>query len=70
MNVASLFNLHGPDLVIILLIVLLLFGAKKVEAGQREERANPLVTVNRLLVPIAIVIFLLACGLWVFGNGR
>jgi sec-independent protein translocase protein TatA len=29
MNIASLFNLAGPDLVIILLIVLLLFGAKK-----------------------------------------
>lgn len=27
--VASLFNLAGPDLLIILLIVLLLFGAKK-----------------------------------------
>lgn len=27
--VASLFNLAGPDLIIILLIVLLLFGAKK-----------------------------------------
>jgi len=29
MNLASLFNLAGPDLVIILGIVLLLFGAKK-----------------------------------------
>ena len=29
MNIASLFNLAGPDLVIILGIVLLLFGAKK-----------------------------------------
>ena len=29
MNIASLFNLAGPDLVIILLIVLFLFGAKK-----------------------------------------
>src|SRR5258706_83020 len=29
MNIASLFNLYGPDLIIILLIVLLLFGAKK-----------------------------------------
>lgn len=29
MNIASLFNLAGPDLIIILLIVLLLFGAKK-----------------------------------------
>jgi sec-independent protein translocase protein TatA len=27
--VASIFNLAGPDLIIILLIVLLLFGAKK-----------------------------------------
>src|SRR5580704_9236361 len=27
--VASLFNLAGPDLIVILLIVLLLFGAKK-----------------------------------------
>jgi len=29
MNLASLFNLAGPDLLIILMIVLLLFGAKK-----------------------------------------
>ena len=29
MNIASLFNLAGPDLLIILVIVLLLFGAKK-----------------------------------------
>jgi len=29
MHIASLFNLAGPDLIIILLIVLLLFGAKK-----------------------------------------
>jgi sec-independent protein translocase protein TatA len=29
MNIASLFNLAGPDLFIILIIVLLLFGAKK-----------------------------------------
>ena len=29
MNIASLFNLAGPDLLIILLIVLLLFGARK-----------------------------------------
>jgi sec-independent protein translocase protein TatA len=29
MNIASLFNLAGPDLIIILLIVLLLFGARK-----------------------------------------
>jgi sec-independent protein translocase protein TatA len=28
-SLASLFNLAGPDLIIILLIVLLLFGAKK-----------------------------------------
>ncbi len=28
-TVASLFNLAGPDLIVILLIVLLLFGAKK-----------------------------------------
>ena len=29
MNIASLFNLAGPDLIIILFIVLILFGAKK-----------------------------------------
>jgi sec-independent protein translocase protein TatA len=29
MNIASLFNLAGPDLFVILIIVLLLFGAKK-----------------------------------------
>src|ERR1700733_10738931 len=29
MNIASLFNRAGPDLIVILLIVLLLFGAKK-----------------------------------------
>lgn len=29
MNIASLFNLAGPDLVIILVVVALLFGAKK-----------------------------------------
>jgi sec-independent protein translocase protein TatA len=29
MNIASLFNLAGPDLLVILIIVLLLFGAKK-----------------------------------------
>lgn len=29
MNIASFFNLAGPDLIIILVIVLLLFGAKK-----------------------------------------
>jgi sec-independent protein translocase protein TatA len=29
MNLASLFNLGGPDLIIILLIVFLLFGARK-----------------------------------------
>jgi len=29
MNIASLFNLGGPDLIIILFIVLILFGAKK-----------------------------------------
>jgi sec-independent protein translocase protein TatA len=29
MNIATLFNLAGPDLIVILIIVLLLFGAKK-----------------------------------------
>ena len=29
MNIASLFNLAGPDLLIVLFIVTLLFGAKK-----------------------------------------
>ncbi len=29
MNIASLFNLAGPDLVIILAVVAILFGAKK-----------------------------------------
>ncbi len=29
MNIASLLNLGGPDLLVILIIVLLLFGAKK-----------------------------------------
>ena len=29
MNIASLLNLGGPDLIIILFIVLILFGAKK-----------------------------------------
>jgi sec-independent protein translocase protein TatA len=29
MNIASLFNLAGPDLIIILFIVLILFGANK-----------------------------------------
>jgi sec-independent protein translocase protein TatA len=29
MNIASLFNLAGPDLMIIMVIVLLLFGAKR-----------------------------------------
>jgi sec-independent protein translocase protein TatA len=29
MNIASLFNLAGPDLIIILFIVVLLFGANK-----------------------------------------
>jgi sec-independent protein translocase protein TatA len=29
MNIASLLNLAGPDVVIILLVVMLLFGAKK-----------------------------------------
>jgi sec-independent protein translocase protein TatA len=80
-NIASLFNLAGPDLIIILLIVMLLFGAKKLpelgrgmaeaeKAEQPEERENPMAAVNRLLVPLAIAIFLLACGLWAFGNGR
>src|SRR5271155_5757709 len=48
MNIASLFNLAGPDLIIILLIVLLLFGAKKLpelargmgQAGKEFSKAK------------------------------
>ena len=92
MNFASLFNLAAPDLIVILMIVLLLFGAKKLpnlprrigEAIHRFTEArrrgmsgetklekvdeNPMTVFNRLLIPIAIVIFLLACGIWVFGQ--
>ena len=40
MNIASLFNLAGPDLLIILVIVLLLFGAKKLpELARGSGRA-------------------------------
>lgn len=75
MNLASLFSLAGPDLIIILLIVLLLFGAKKArrqwtgsESEPEKGKESPMALLNRLLVPIAIVIFLLACGIWVFGQ--
>ena len=92
MNFASLFNLAAPDLIVILMVVLLLFGAKKLpnlprgigEAIHRFTEArrrwmsgetelekvdeNPMAVFNRLLIPIAIVIFLLACGIWVFGQ--
>lgn len=94
MNLASLFSLAAPDLIIILMIVLLLFGAKKwpdlargigeairqfTEARRRwmsgetepeKMDENPMTVLNRLLVPIAIVIFLLACGIWVFGQSN
>ena len=69
MNFASLFSLAAPDLIIILLIVLLLFGAKKLPNAELEEdRERLVVLLNRLLVRIAILIFLLACGIWVFGQ--
>ena len=97
MDLASLFQLAGPDLVIILLIVLFLFGVKKLPplargmeeairqfreahrewserlggGGEPEgRRGSPLVILNRLLVPLAIVIFLMACGVWLFGNSH
>jgi sec-independent protein translocase protein TatA len=35
MKIASFFNLAGPDLIVILLIVLLLFGAKKLPGLSR-----------------------------------
>lgn len=94
MTLLHLFNLGGPDLIIILLIVLFLFGAKKLpwlfrgmeeairqfmearrrwtggEAEPTEERESPVAIINRFLVPIAIAIFLMACGVWFFGNGR
>ena len=65
MHLARLFNLTGPDLAIILLIVLLLFGAKKLsppgsEAEPERKRERPIVLLNRLLIPIAIRIILLA----------
>jgi len=94
MKIASLFNLAGPDLFVILIIVLLLFGAKKwpnlirgmgeairefarawdefltKAAGdsERPKGEGGLAAVNRLLVPVAILIFLLACGVWVLGR--
>ena len=69
MNFATLFNLAEPDLIIILVIVLLLFGAKKFSEAEPEKTTeSPMVALNRLLVPIAIVIFLLACGIWIFGQ--
>lgn len=70
MNLASLFHLAGPDLIMILLIVLLLFGAKRLPDLAREEKVNPVAIINRLLVPVAIAIFLMACGVWFFGNSH
>ncbi|MDR3404509.1 MAG: twin-arginine translocase TatA/TatE family subunit [Chthoniobacter sp.] len=70
MNFASLFNLAGPDLIIILLIVLLLFGAKnfpELFRGIGNAVRSFGVAMNRLLVPLAIGIFLLACGVWIWG---
>jgi TatA/E family protein of Tat protein translocase len=92
-NLASLFSLTAPDLIIILMIVLLLFGAKKLPKFARglgeairqfrearrqwmgseakpEDKESLVILLNRLLVPIAIIIFLLACGIWVFGQSN
>ena len=82
MNIASLFNLAGPDLFVILIIVLLLFGAKKLwtkdefdeffgkqrDRLERPQENRGTAVLNRFLVPIAIVIFLLALEVWVSGR--
>jgi len=83
MNSTSLFNLAGPDLIMIALIVALLFGARKFgnlprhleeedrrwEEDSREypQSKQRLEKVNRWIVLLAVAIFLLACGLWLFG---
>jgi sec-independent protein translocase protein TatA len=36
MNIASLFNLAGPDLIIVLFVVLLLFGGKNLPGLARS----------------------------------
>ena len=64
-GVASLFNLAGPDLVIILVIVLLLFGAKQLpELGRRmgeavQESSNSqreLFDLDFILLVLAILV--------------
>jgi hypothetical protein len=69
MNLASLFNLAGPDLIIILLIVLLLFGAKKLpelhgrDSRKVEDRGaeDKFAAINRVL---ALVVGIAAVILW------
>ncbi len=74
MNIASLFNLAGPDLIVILLIVLLLFGAKKragdefarrfnaVKSEQQNANVDPGTTFGLAAVVVALLFFLLVVG--------
>lgn len=68
MNLASLFNLEAPDLFVILVIVLLLFGARKLhELGESRDEFDrtprPATLFNlfaSVLLFVALTLFLLA----------
>ena len=69
MNIADLFNLAGPDLIVILLIVLLLFGAKKLPRGSDDtmsERKKINYQASTAFawaaVAVALLVFLMVVG--------
>ena len=82
MNLTSPLDLDGPDLVIVLLILLLLWGARGLsslagqmgdelrrwqgEPPQSRKTRRPLTSGDRWILLLALLFFLVACVLWFF----
>jgi hypothetical protein len=60
MKIASLFNLAGPDLFIILLIVLLLHGARNLPELARAVETKQPDLVLMVVVVLALAVFFLS----------